>query len=192
MLADELDFVIGVDTHRDTHAFAVLDVSTGTLLGGSELGADGPGYERALAVAAERAPGRRAWAIEGTGSYGAGLARFLLGRGERVVEVARPRRQGRSHAKTDALDALRAREAYQRAVDASPERADLWAWYAVFLQTLGGDPDASVHCFERELALDPDHGFALSNYALSLWSSGHDLDPDPCRTAARCHSGRFQ
>lgn len=108
MLADELDFVIGVDTHRDRHALALLEASTGTLLLESEVGADGPGYERALALAGERAPGRRAWAIEGTGSYGVGLARFLLGRGERVVEVARPRRQGRSQAKTDALDALRA------------------------------------------------------------------------------------
>lgn len=108
MLADELDFVIGVDTHRDRHALALLEASTGTLLLESEVGADGPGYARALALAAERAPGRRAWAIEGTGSYGVGLARFLLGQGERVVEVARPRRQGRSQAKTDALDALRA------------------------------------------------------------------------------------
>jgi len=108
MLADQLDFVIGIDTHRDTHALAVVEASTGTLVLESELGADGPGYRRAFALAADAAPGARVWAIEGTGSYGAGLARFLAGRGERVVEVDRPRRKRRSHAKTDALDALRA------------------------------------------------------------------------------------
>jgi transposase len=54
-------------------------------------------------------PGRRCWAVEGTGSYGAGLAAFLLARGERVVEVARPKRPARrSGAKSDALDAVRA------------------------------------------------------------------------------------
>ncbi|HEY7433612.1 MAG TPA: IS110 family transposase [Methylomirabilota bacterium] len=108
MLADELDFVIGIDTHRDTHALALVEASTGALVLEREVGADGPGYRQALALADGRAPGARVWAIEGTGSYGAGLARFLLARGERVVEVARPRREGRARAKTDALDALRA------------------------------------------------------------------------------------
>jgi transposase len=54
------------------------------------------------------APGRRAFAIEGTGSFGAGLTRFLSGRGERVLEVGRLRRGRRSGGKTDALDAIRA------------------------------------------------------------------------------------
>ena len=40
--------------------------------------------------AAEQAPGRRVWAIEGTGGYGAGLASFLLDHGEWVVEIDRP------------------------------------------------------------------------------------------------------
>ena len=54
------------------------------------------------------APGRRAFAVEGTGSYGAGLTRFLTGSGERVFEVGRLRRERRSGGKTDALDAVRA------------------------------------------------------------------------------------
>jgi transposase len=50
-----------------------------------------------------------AWAIEGTGSYGYGLARFLAERGERVLEVERPvRRVGSGRGKSDPLDALRA------------------------------------------------------------------------------------
>ena len=54
------------------------------------------------------APGRRAFAVEGTGSFGAGLTRFLTGHGERVLEVGRLRRERRSGGKTDALDAVRA------------------------------------------------------------------------------------
>jgi len=54
------------------------------------------------------APGRRAFTVEGTGSFGAGLTRFLSGRGERVLEVGRLRRERRPSGKTDALDAVRA------------------------------------------------------------------------------------
>ena len=54
------------------------------------------------------APGKRVFAVEGTGSFGLGLARFLAERGERVVEVGRLRRERRSGGKTDALDAIRA------------------------------------------------------------------------------------
>jgi transposase len=54
-------------------------------------------------------PGRRCWAVEGAGSYGAGLTAFLQARGERVVEIGRPKRPARrTGAKSDALDALRA------------------------------------------------------------------------------------
>jgi hypothetical protein len=48
------------------------------------------------------------FAIEGTGSFGAGLTRLLSGEGERVLEVGRLRRERRSGGKTDALDAIRA------------------------------------------------------------------------------------
>jgi len=60
--------------------------------------------------------GRRVWALEGTGSYGAGLAAFLSAQGEWVVEIDRPKRsRGRSGAKSDPLDAIRAgREALAR------------------------------------------------------------------------------
>jgi hypothetical protein len=52
--------------------------------------------------------GVRVFAVEGTGSFGAGLTRFLTGRGERVLEVGRLQRERRSGGKTDALDAVRA------------------------------------------------------------------------------------
>ena len=72
------------------------------------VAADSGGYADALAVAEQHAPGRRAFAVEGTGSYGAGLTRFLTGRGERVFEVGRLPKQRRGSGKTDALDAVRA------------------------------------------------------------------------------------
>lgn len=108
MLADELDYVIGVDPHRDSHALGVVQARTGGLVVAAEIAASAGGYAQAVRLAEMHAPGRRVWAIEGSGSYGAGLARFLAARGERVLEVGRVRRERRSQAKTDALDALRA------------------------------------------------------------------------------------
>ena len=107
MLADELDYVIGVDPHRDAHAFAVVHVRSGGLVFEANSPASGEGYAELLRLAARHAPGSRVFAVEGTGSYGAGLTRFLADRGERVLEVGRLRRE-RSGAKSDALDALRA------------------------------------------------------------------------------------
>jgi transposase len=108
MLADELDFVIGVDPHRDTHALAVLDVRSGVVVLEAVVAADSSGYAELLRLAEQQAPRRRAFAIEGTGSFGAGLTRFLLRAGERVYEVGRVRRDPRSRGKSDALDAIRA------------------------------------------------------------------------------------
>jgi transposase len=109
MLADRADHVVGVDTHRDAHSAAILTSSTGVVEAQTTLPADGGGYEQLLGFGRRYAPGRRAWAIEGTGSYGAGLAGYLAERGEWVVEVDRPRRQERrSAAKSDELDAIRA------------------------------------------------------------------------------------
>jgi transposase len=107
MLADELDYVIGVDPHRDTHALAVVDVRSGGVVFEATAVADGKGYERVLRLANQHAPGRRAFAVEGTGSFGAGLARFLVSHQERVLEVGRLRRE-RQSGKNDALDAIRA------------------------------------------------------------------------------------
>ena len=87
MLADELDFVIGVDSHRDEHALALVACPSGARVQERLIGADERGYAAALAFAVERAAGRRAWAIEGTGSYGKGLARYLTQRDERVLRM---------------------------------------------------------------------------------------------------------
>lgn len=122
MLADRVDAVIGVDTHKRTHT-AALVTPTGGLIEHRTAPSDGRGIERLLAFAQRQAPGRRVWAIEGTGSYGAGLTSALLERGEWVVEIDRPKRRRRDGAKSDELDALRAaREALGRDHLAGPRR----------------------------------------------------------------------
>jgi len=108
MLADQLDYIVGVDPHRDSHALAVVQIVSGTVVFETTIDANSDGYAHALQLVDEHAPGRRAFAIEGTGSFGAGLTRFLTGRCERVLEVSRLRRERRSGGKTDALDAVRA------------------------------------------------------------------------------------
>ena len=108
MLADQLDYIVGVDPHRDAHALAVVCVLSGTVVFETAVAADSEGYAEALRLVDVHAPGRRAFAVEGTGSFGAGLTRFLTGHGERVLEVGRLRRERRSGGKTDALDAVRA------------------------------------------------------------------------------------
>jgi transposase len=108
MLADRLDYVVGVDPHRDVHALAVVHVLSGAVVLETTVAASSDGYAQALNLLEVHASGRRAFAVEGTGSFGAGLTRFLTGHGEWVLEVSRLRRERRSGGKTDALDAIRA------------------------------------------------------------------------------------
>lgn len=107
IMADEADYVIGVDTHKDTHSAALLSATAETLREVT-VASTPAGFQKLLDTASSFT-GRRLWAVEGTGSFGAGLARFLLDRGESVVEVERPKRTNRkAGAKSDALDAVRA------------------------------------------------------------------------------------
>src|SRR5580704_18310492 len=102
----------GVDTHADTHV-AAARYPVGGLLGVAEFPATTAGYARLLG-----------WlggfgmvclvGIEGTGSYGAGLARYVTAAGIRVVEVDRSDRQDRRRqGKSDPLDAVSAARAAQ-------------------------------------------------------------------------------
>ena len=108
MLSETVDVVIGCDTHRDSHSVAVVDATSQQILGQFEIPATGAGYREALQnVTGVLIGRRRAWAIEGTGSYGKGLTRYLTNRGEMVIEISRPLRPAkRSQPKTDALDAI--------------------------------------------------------------------------------------
>ncbi len=112
MLADELDYVVGVDTHRDEHVLAVVVAPTGGVIAQRSVQASARGYAAAVRFADEHAPGARVWAVEGAGHYGAGLARHLSGRGETVIESGRgPRDERRLRGKDDPLDAVRAARA---------------------------------------------------------------------------------
>jgi transposase len=121
MLADSVEVVIGVDTHKHTHTAAVVAAATGQALANLTVPATPDGYQQLLELAA-RQPGQRIWAIESTGGYGAGLTRFLHAHAEPVVELDRPKRAARRHGATsDPLDATRAaREALGRDQLAQP------------------------------------------------------------------------
>jgi len=97
MLADLVDVVIGVDTHKHTHTAAVVVAATGAMVAQVTVAATPAGYRQLLKLAGEQ-PGRRVWAIEGTGGDGAGLTRFLAAHQEQVVELDRPKRAARRHA----------------------------------------------------------------------------------------------
>jgi hypothetical protein len=135
MLAELVELVIGVDTHADTHTAALVATANGALLATVTVPADADGYAQLLGLA-ERHGGLRAWAIEGAGGYGAGLARHLADAAELVVELDRPLRPARrAGAKSDVIDAERAaRDALARtklaAPKTGPERAALAALLA--------------------------------------------------------------
>jgi transposase len=123
MLAELVELVIGVDTHADTHTAAVLAVDTRAVLATATVRADPDGYAHLVALADQHGGGLRAWALEGAGGYGAGLARHVGERGELVVELDRPKRPTRRHgAKSDVIDAERAaRDALARVRLAAPK-----------------------------------------------------------------------
>lgn len=109
---------VGVDTHKDEHVAVAID-ALGARLGEHRLQADPAGYrglERWAAAMGQIA----VFGVEGTGSYGAGLARFLAARGHKVIEVFRPDRSIRRRlGKSDPIDA----EAAARAMLADTAQA---------------------------------------------------------------------
>ncbi len=98
------EIIIGVDTHKHTHAAVAIN-TLGARLGTMTIPVSRAGYRNLLAWA--RSFGSiRVFGVEGTGSYGAGLSRFLQANCHPVFEVNRPNRQRRhQHGKTDHLDA---------------------------------------------------------------------------------------
>jgi len=94
----------GVDTHKDFHVVAAVD-ELGRELGVEQFPATGPGY-RALLRWLQAFGTIDTVGVEGTGAWGAGLARHLAGAGVRVIEVHRPNRQDRRrYGKSDPTDA---------------------------------------------------------------------------------------
>jgi transposase len=119
------DVIVGVDTHKDEHVAVTVDGLGGRL---EELfiPATVAGYEHLLVWA--RAQGRVvSFAVEGTGSYGIGLTRFLRREGLKVMEVSRPPRKGarRAAGKSDTVDAEHAaRQALSGEASTTPKTCD--------------------------------------------------------------------
>ena len=115
----------GVDTHRDTHVAAVVD-TVGRVVGSESFSADESGYGRMVAWFRARGALVRV-GVEGCGSYGAGLARYLTAADIEVVEVNRPNRQLRRQrgGKSDSIDAeAAARAAASGQATAVPKSGD--------------------------------------------------------------------
>src|SRR5438270_1348514 len=106
MLAEIVDAVIGVDTHRDFHQVEIAYPS-GAVIATRSFSNDSVGYAQTLAWVFEHAPGPRlVISIEGTRSYGAGLARAAATAGLSVIEAEQPRRtHRRGRGKSDSIDA---------------------------------------------------------------------------------------
>ena len=112
-LETKVEVILGVDTHLDFHVAVAID-HLGRRLGEASVPTTAKGYEKLLCWAEGFGPLRCA-GVEGTSSYGAGLARHLRARGMEVLEVERPKRQRRSSRrnlqKSDPSDAERAARA---------------------------------------------------------------------------------
>lgn len=110
MAKHRLKVIAGIDTHTDTHHVAVIS-ETGEHLADKEFFAVGSGYRTIIEFITTFGT-VLAVGVEGTGSYGAEVARVLAREGIQVLEVMRPNRQGRRlHGKSDPLDAYQAAEA---------------------------------------------------------------------------------
>ena len=82
---------IGIDTHGDAHVAAAFTSDLGRPLGHLTIATTPAGYRKLLEWA--RGLGKHPrFGVEGTGSYGAGLARVLVAAGCTVIEVSRPNR----------------------------------------------------------------------------------------------------
>src|SRR5215218_10096125 len=114
---------VGVDTHAEVHV-AVAKDSFGRRLDTTSVPTTPAGYGELLGWA-KRLGQIEAWGIEGTGSFGAGLTRFLRAHGQAVVEVNRPDRQARRRwGKSDPLDAEAAARAVQANQGSIPKAGD--------------------------------------------------------------------
>jgi transposase len=106
LLAELVDAVVGVDTHRDTHQVEIA-LANGAPIAVTTISNDTTGYAELLAWIVDHAPGPRlALSIEGTRSYGVGLARAANAAGLLVVECEQPNRKARrGRGKSDPIDA---------------------------------------------------------------------------------------
>ncbi len=185
------DVVVGVDTHKDEHLAVALD-GLGGRLAELTIAANPEGYGRLLGWADDLGT-VAVFGVEGTGSYGSGLARFLRRHGRKVVEVSRPPRKGerRLAGKSDAVDAEHAaREVLAGKATAVPKLAD-GIVEAIRLVKIARDSAVNAHSqamitlkatlvtarHELRSQLEPLTDFKLMTACAALDDSGDIADP---------------
>lgn len=107
IIAEEFEFVVGVDTHARTHTFTAVHAATGAVVDTAAFPATSAGMDRAVNWVRRRTGGERVFAaVEGTSSYGARLTQALLAVGIDVGEVRPPTRASQAlTGKSDPIDA---------------------------------------------------------------------------------------
>lgn len=185
------DVVVGVDTHKGEHVAVGLN-GLGGHLGERTITANPAGYTELLAWA-DSLGAVAVFGVEGTGSYGSGLARFLRRHGRRVVEVSRPPRKGdrRLSGKSDAIDAEHAaRAVLAGTATGTPKLAD-GIVEAIRLVKIARDSAVKAHSQamitlkatlvtasdELRFQLEPLSDFKLVNACAGLDTSGNIADP---------------
>lgn len=107
IIAEEFEFVVGVDTHARTHTYTAVHASTGAVVDTAAFPTTSAGMNRAITWIRGRTGGERVFAaVEGTSSYGARLTQALLAADIEVGEVRPPTRSSRAFTgKSDPIDA---------------------------------------------------------------------------------------
>jgi transposase len=119
-------WVIGVDTHTDTHDATLIN-AVGAVMAQTRIDAGAVGYRQIQAWAEQLLPvGQRVlWAVEGSRSHGHGLARHLQAAGHQVIEAAKPdATRRRRRGKSDQIDATHAARSTLAADRHAEPRAD--------------------------------------------------------------------
>jgi len=123
-MADQQSHVtVGVDSHKDVHVAAVID-QVGQILATTSMATTDRGSGQLVRWAQRHGQVDR-FGVEGTGSFAAGLTRYLRARGYQVLEVNRPNRQTRRRrGKSDTVDAESAARAALAGQASTPKAAD--------------------------------------------------------------------
>ena len=108
IVANHYAFVVGVDTHARTHTYAIISSRTGEVLGTKAFAVTDAAIDRAIAWTTSHTNGQVLFALEGSGSYGASLARSLRRGGHELCDVRPPKRASRTRGKNDEIDAVAA------------------------------------------------------------------------------------
>ena len=190
--------IVGVDTHKHVHVAVAID-SWGIRLRDQAFVADSGGYQ-ALITWAETHGRIEAFGVEGTGSYGAGLARAVRRAGHRVVEVNRgDRRTRRAAGKSDTIDAeVAARSVLAGQSTAIPKTADgaveMMRQLKITRDTAVKARTTAMHTLKQIVVNAPPHLrealHALTDHGLLTRCAGLRPGPLDTPTAAAKHTLR--